>query len=248
MVKDLFLIHHWSPAEIAGRLRLEHHQCVISYNTIYRAIYAGEFDDKPLSHGNRGAVRNLRPRGKSHHTRTYTERQGSIVISHDISERPIGAENRSWRGHWECDTVLGKQGKACLVTLVDRKSRYLLGDKAAKKNAQAVNEVMLRELNGQPLRSLTPDQGKEFANHAAVTEALEGVQFYFPPPHQPWQRDSNENTNGLLREYFPKGMDLTPVSETYIQQVFAELNLRPRMCLGYKPPYEVCHSKKLHLA
>lgn len=107
---------------------------------------------------------------------------------------------------------------------------------------------MLRELNGQSLRSLTPDRGKEFADHAAVTGALGGVQFYFPLPHQPWQRGSNENTNGVLREYFPKGTDLTPVSETYIQQVFAELNLQPRKCLGYKTPYEVYYSKKLHLA
>lgn len=132
--------------------------------------------------------------------------------------------------------------------MVDRKSRYLVGGKAAKKTAQAVNTVLLQVLQGQPVKSLTPDSGKEFAHHAAVTEALNGVPFYFPPPHQPWQRGSNENTNGLVREYFPKGTDITLVPEAYVQAVFAELNRRPRKCLGYKTPYEVHYSKKLHLA
>lgn len=248
LVKNLFLVHHWSPEEIAGRLQLEHQKALLSYATIYRAIYAGMFDETSSSHGSRGAVRRLRHHGKSRHTRQYQERRGSIPISHDISERPAGAANRSRRGHWECDTIAGKTGKACLVTLVDRKSRYLVGGKAAKKTAQAVNTVLLQVLQGQPVKSLTPDRGKEFAHHAAVTEALNGVPFYFPPPHQPWQRGSNENTNGLVREYFPKGTDITLVPEAYVQAVFAELNRRPRKCLGYKTPYEVHYSKKLHLA
>ena len=97
------------------------------------------------------------------------------------------------------------------------------------------------------MKSLTPDRGKKFANYAAVTEALDGVPFYFPPPHQLWLRGSNENTNGLLREYFSKGTDITPISEAYVQAVFAELNRRPRKCLEYETPYEVHDSKKLHL-
>ena len=129
---------------------------------------------------------------------------GSIPISHDISERPAGAANRSRRGHWECDIIAGKTGKACLVTLVDRKSRYLVGGKAAKKTAQAVNTVLLQVLQGQPVKSLTPDRGKEFAHHAAVTEALNGVPFYFPPPHQPWQRGKQRKYQWPSPRVFPE--------------------------------------------
>ena len=149
---------------------------------------------------------------------------------------------------WEGDTVAGVKGKACLVTLVDRKSRYLVGGKADAKKADAVNAVMIQALQNEPLRSITPDRGKEFAKHAEVTAALDQVQFYFPLPHHPWERGTNENTNGLLREYFPKGKDLSDIPDSYIQKKFDELNKRPRKCLGYRTPFEVYHSKVLHLA
>lgn len=246
IVQSLFWEHQWSPEEIANRLTLEHHHSLISYVTIYRAIYAGMLDVEPRISKRSRAVRKLRHHGKSRHTAKYEERRGKITISNDISERPAGAVNRSRRGHWEADTVAGVTGKACLVTLVDRKSRYLIGGKADKKNSTSVNAVMIRALQGQPLHSITPDRGKEFAKHEEITDLL-NVQFYFPQPHQPWQRGSNENTNGLLREYFPKGKDLTNIPENVIQERYAELNLRPRKCLGYKTPYEVYFSKTLHL-
>ncbi len=247
-VRDLFLKHQWSPEQIAARMKLERHCCVVSYGTIYRAIYAGMLDDRTGTGKNQSMARHLRHRGKTRHTKGTDEKRGKIVISHDIRERPAGAEHRSRFGHWEADTVAGKQGKACLVTLVDRKSRFLLGGKATGKNADAVNRVMVKQLSHQPLHSITPDRGKEFAKHREVTQALHGVQFYFPQPHQPWQRGTNENTNGLLREYFPKGKDLTDIPEKYIQSKIHELNLRPRKCLGYRTPYEVYYSKTLHLA
>ncbi len=247
MVKDCFLNHQWSPEEIDGRLSLEHGRTIISYNTIYRGIYDGKFDDVSQSHGHRGAIRKLRHRGKSRHTKNYEERRGKICISHEISKRPIGATNRSRRGHWEADTVAGITGKSCLVTLVDRKSRYLMGDRAEAKRADFVNDVIIHSLKGEPVRSITPDRGKEFAKHAEVTKALDNVQFYFPLPHHPWERGTNENTNGLLREYFPKGKDITTLSESYIQEKFDELNKRPRKCLGYKTPFEVYFSVALHL-
>lgn len=96
-------------------------------------------------------------------------------------------------------------------------------------------------------KSITPDRGKEFVKHAEVTEALEGVKFYFPPPHHPWERGSNENTNGLLREYFPKGQDITDIPDAYIQEMFDKLNRRPRKCLGYRTPYEAYYATTLHL-
>ena len=248
IVREKFLDHQWSPEQIAGRLALEHHKAVISYATIYRAIYSGMLDESRRSHGSRGVIRKLRHHGKSRHTKQYEERRGKIKISHEISQRPAGAANRSRRGHWEGDTVAGVKGKACLVTLVDRKSRYLVGGKAGAKKADDVNAVMIQALKNEPLRSITPDRGKEFARHAEVTAALDKVKFYFPLPHHPWERGTNENTNGLLREYFPKGKDLSDIPDSYIQEKFDELNKRPRKSLGYRTPFEVYHSKVLHLA
>ena len=132
--------------------------------------------------------------------------------------------------------------------MADRKSRYLLGGKSVAKKADPVNEVIIRSLKGQFLESITPDRGKEFAKHDLVTEELDQVQFYFPLPHHPWQRGTNENTNGLLRECFPKGQDLTDISEEYIQSIFDKLNKRPRKCLGYGTLFEVYYSTLLRLA
>ncbi len=246
-VKERFLEDQWSPEQITGRLRYEKSPYRISHNTIYRAIYAGMFDEKNLSHGNRGSIRKLRHRGKSRHTKNYEEKRGKITISHLISERPKEANERSRLGDWEGDTVAGKTGKACLVTLTDRRSRYLTGGKSPLKKADPVNEVIIRSLKGQPLKTITPDRGKEFAKHSHVTEKLDQVQFYFPLPHHPWQRGTNENINGLLREYFPKGQDLTDIDEEFIQSVFDKLNKRPRKCLGFRTPYEVYYSKSLRL-
>jgi IS30 family transposase len=246
-VKDKFLNEQWSPEEIEGRLKLEKASFSISYSTIYRGIYNHLFDEPHLSKGNRGAIRKLRHRGKSRHTKSYVERRGKIQISHDIDERPEAANTRSRIGDWEGDTVVGVTGKACIVTLVCRKSRFLLGGKAAIKKSDFVNEVMINALKDQPCETITPDRGKEFSKHVEVTEALDKVQFYFPKPHQPWQRGTNENTNGLLREYFPKGKDITDISDEYIQEIFDKLNKRPRKCLGYRTPYEVFYSLLLHL-
>ena len=127
----------------------------------------------------------LRHHGKRRHRKNCEERRGKFVISHPIEERPASAANRSVRGHLEADTVVGKQGKACLVTLVDRKSRYLLGGKAMSKTAAAVNKVMCKALSGQPHLAVTPDQGKRFAKHDQLSKELKRVTFYFPAPHHP---------------------------------------------------------------
>nr|WP_198324402.1 IS30 family transposase [Lactobacillus gigeriorum] len=132
------------------------------------------------------------------------------------------------------------------MTLVDRKSRYLLGGKAQEKKADAVNQTMIDALRDQPCESITPDRGKEFAKHEEVTQELK-VEFYFPKPHHPWQRGSNENTNGLIREYLPKGQDLSKYSQEEVQEIFSKINKRPRKCLGYLTPYEVYKSESLHL-
>lgn len=246
-VRCCFLDHQWSPEEIAGRLKYEKSNWSISYNTIYRAIYAGMFDEKNLSRGNRGAIRKLRHRGKSRHTRGYVERRGKIQISNELKDRPEEADHRSRIGDWEGDTVAGAAGKACLVTYVDRRSRFLKCTKIEKKSSIHVKGATIKLLKNEPLFTITPDRGKEFSLHAEISEELDRVQFYFPYPQHPWDRGTNENTNGLLREYFPKGIDLTDISEEYVQDKVDELNKRPRKCLGFKTPYEVYYAKTLHL-
>ena len=227
LVRDKFLEEQWSPEQIEGRLALELGRSPVSDTTIYRGIHAGRFDG---CIGGRKAKRRLRHRGKRR--RGPSERRGKIKVSHEISERPAAAEGRSEPGHWEGDTIAGKAGGPCLLTLVDRKDGFL--------------DKMPRALEGQPLGSVTLDRGKEFADHAQVTADID-VQFYFALPHHPWQRGTNENTNGLLREYFPKGESLARVSEKRVQEVYDKLNRRPRKRLGYRTPYEVHCSETLRL-
>ncbi|MBN6073696.1 IS30 family transposase, partial [Aggregatibacter actinomycetemcomitans] len=135
----------------------------------------------------RKATRHLRRKGKTRHMVNHEEKRGKIVISNPLEKRPKSAKNRSRFGHWEADTVLGKVRKACLVTLTDRKSRFLLAKKVPAKQSELVKDAMIALLKSHKLRSITPDSGKEFAKHRKVTKAL-GVEFYFPEPHQPWQR------------------------------------------------------------
>ena len=249
MVKRLFLEEQWSPEQISGRLSYEG-AYNISYNTIYRAIYRGEFDQPNLPKGNLGVKRYLRHHGKPRHPKNHVETRGKISISHTIHERPLEANERSAIGHWEADTVAGKTGKACLVTLVDRKSRFLLVGKSEKKASQPVIDQMIKLLRGiedDQCKTITPDRGKEFSQHARLTETLNDTQVYFPDPHAPWQRGTNENTNGLLREYTPKGVDLSDATNEDIQTWAKKLNTRPKKCLNWKTPYEIFYDTVLHL-
>lgn len=249
LIKRLFLEQQWSPEQIANRLAHENSAVCISYSTIYRAIYAGMLDSRQLSHGNRGAIRKLRHRGKTRRRKDTLETRGKIVISNRIQERPKEADERQIIGHWEADTVAGKTGSACLVTIADRCSRYLLAGKVTKKYAALVADQMIELLAALPKkkrRTITPDRGKEFSKHALVTESL-NLPFYFPDPHAPWQRGTNENTNGLMREYLPKSFDIAGSSEDDIASFVDKLNRRPRKCLGWKTPFEVFFNQSLHL-
>lgn len=252
LVRRLFLEEQWSPEQIANRLAYENSAFRISYSTIYRAIYAGLFDtaQQRRSQRNRGACRKLRHRGKSRRRKGTVEPRGKIVISHRIQERPQEANDRQVIGHWEADTVAGKMGSACLVTITDRCSRYLLAGRVTRKASGFVSDEMIRLLSALPkekCRSITPDRGKEFARHDLVTQALHEVPFYFPDPHAPWQRGTNENTNGLLREYLPKSFDIALSSDSDIAGFIRKLNSRPRKCLGWKTPDEVFFNHSLHL-
>ena len=247
MVREHFCEDLWSPEEISNRLAVEKYPVQISTTTIYRGIFNGLFDNLFKS-GSSSAVRHLRHHGKSRHNKAYQEKRGKIPIPNKIHDRPREADNRVEIGHWEGDTVLGKSGKACVVTLVDRKSRYLLIGKAAKRTSEAVTDTLSDLMKLWPGRSLTitPDRGKEFAKVQCLTDKF-GTPFYFPDPHSPWQRGTNENTNGLLREYLQKGTDLDSITDRRIQEYVEQMNNRPRKCLGWKTPYEIFFNVVLHL-
>lgn len=242
LVKEQFLDQQWSPEQIQYRLRHENSQHSISSATIYRAIYAGLFDDPDRV---RSGKRNLRHRGKKRPRKGEKATHGGFPVSNELSERPAEAQTRERLGDWEVDTVAGVTGGAVFVTLTDRKSRFLYCIRLEKKTADGVNAAIIEALGDEILHSITPDRGKEFARYAVVAEAL-GVEFYFPPPYQPWQRGTNENTNGLLREFFPKHQDIAQYSDEYIEKCVRKMNNRPRKCLQWRTPYEVHFGKKPH--
>lgn len=236
----------WSPEEIENRMKLEKSVEQISGATIYRSIRAGDLDGGLKMK----AVKYLRHHGKKRRKKGAIENRGKFKISHTIWERPEEATNRVIPGHWEGDTVIGKQGSACLVTLVDRCAKLLLIGKVPKRRSELVKDkivAMLSPLRKQYVRSMTLDRGKEFAQHTDISAALEKLPIYFCDPHSPWQRGTNENTNGLLRQYLPKGFDIAKCSEERIERIMMQLNTRPRKCLGWRTPLEAFSGNVLHL-
>lgn len=246
------LLEEWSPEEIQHRLKYESNPLQISYSTIYRALVSGLIDGRSLRNL-RKCDRysfHLRRKGKKRKKNGKLNKQSKYEIKYTISERPESAERRSELGHWEGDTVVGKKGGARLVTQVDRKSRFLLAVKIPNGTAETVRDAliqMFKELPAEKLRSITPDREPEFAKHSEVSDALHGVPFYFADPYSPWQRGTNENTNGLLRQYFPKKTSLDGVSDEQLASVVRKINLRPRKCLGWRTPFESFFYTSLHL-
>lgn len=244
LIQTLIGKYEWSPEQIQNRLLYEGNALQISYSTIYRALKNGLLDDRKG-----GYVRkcdrysfHLRRQGKPRKKNGTVNRQSKYPIAYTISQRPGAANARREIGHWEGDTVAGKKGGACLVTQVDRKTRYLLAMKVPDLSSEAVRDAMIlmfRRLPEDKVRSITPDRGREFARHAEVSAALHGIPFYFADPHSPWQRGTNENTNGLLRQYFPKYTSLDSVADSDLEAVVAKLNLRPRKCLNWRTPFEL---------
>lgn len=247
LVLRLFVENQWSPEQIANRLRYEGN-LALSYGTIYRAIHAGILEPPGTyrNHGKRFPLERLLRHRK--HRRGQVENRGKLQEPNHINERPLSAANRSRFGHFEADTLQGKCGSDFLVALVDRKGRYLLLKKCRELTSETVSEAMIEMLRpfSDRLKSITPDRGKEFRYHQRVSDAL-GTKLYYPDPHAPWQRPTVENTNGLLREYFPKGGSMHCISDDFVASVQDKLNFRPRKCLGWKTPYEVFFRKALHL-
>jgi IS30 family transposase len=223
------------PVDIAGRTKLlfKDKKRQISHQSIYTWIDAQAALGKKWE-------RFLKFKGKPKNKR---KNDGRLPNATPIADRPQVAEERKRLGDFEGDTVHGPAGRGGLVTLVDRKSRYTLVEKVPDLKADTVTEASVAALKSVPRekrKSVTFDNGKEFAGHEELARRA-GVDVYFAYPHCPWQRGTNENTNGLLRQFFPKGTDLARVSSARLNQVQELLNHRPRRCLGYRTPHEVFH-------
>ena len=231
----------WSPEQISARLTEEYPddpEMTVSHETIYHTLYLqakGELRTELKLALRQGRARRI-PRSRT------TLSRGKIPNMINISERPAEAEDRAVPGFWEGDLIIGKGGKSQIATLVERTSRFtMLVRIPYDRCADRVAALLARKMEILPefLRnSVTWDQGKEMARHAEFT-LLTGLPVFFCDPHSPWQRGTNENTNGLLRQYFPKGTDLSLRSQEELGRVAAELNGRPRKTLNWQKPIEV---------
>jgi IS30 family transposase len=229
----------WSPKEISGRLTVKHpndDEMHVSHETIYQALYVqgrGEL--------RRELARCLRSGRTQRKHQGRIETRGHIKDMVMISERPAEVDDRAVPGHWEGDLVMGAGNRSAVGTLVERSTRYLLLLHLPNgKGAVEVEEAMRRAITTLPselAKSVTWDQGTEMTNHAAFSIAT-GIPVYFCDPHSPWQRGSNENTNGLLRQYLPKGTDLSIQSAEDLERIQRSLNGRPRETLGFMTPSE----------
>lgn len=224
----------WSPEQISGRLKAEGKDSVC-HETIYQHVQ-----------------KDKRAKGRLHlhlrrHAKKYRKRYGGKTGSAkgipnrvDIDERPEVANQRGRLGDWEADTMIGKGHKGVLVTLDERKSKLRLALPVARKTAEAVTGGLITLLSAFKVwvHTVTFDNGKEFASHEEVAEAI-GCKTYFAKPYHSWERGQNENANGLLRQYFPKAMGLLDVTTRQVIDAVHKLNSRPRKCLGFRTPYEV---------
>jgi IS30 family transposase len=232
------LAARWSPQQIAGWLRdtfPSDPEMQVSHETIYLSLYVqsrGVLKRELLAHLRRG--RRFR---HSRHATTAGQRRGQIIDAVSIRERPPVVEDRAVPGHWEGDLLTGRRNSH-VATLVERQSRYLMLIRVRGKDTRTVVHALTRRVTRLPqglMRSLTWDRGLELAAHRTFTVAT-NVQVYFCDPQSPWQRGSNENTNGLLRQYFPHGTELSDYSQAQLDAVARQLNTRPRKTLGYKTP------------
>lgn len=228
----------WAPQQIAAWLRSEYPEnpeLWVSHETIYRSLFVqarGALKKELIGH-----LRSKRRIRRSRHASTKGDGRGQIVDAVSISQRPAEVEDRAVPGHWEGDLVEGSRN-SYFATLVERRSRFVILVKLADKRTETVVPALIKAVRKLPValrRSLTWDRGVELANHAKFSVATD-VKVYFCDPSSPWQRGSNENMNGLLRQYYPKGMDLSAVSQARLDTVARKLNTRPRETLNWKTP------------
>lgn len=232
LLVERLIREEWSPEQISGWLQSEY-QASISIEWIYQYILS----DKQSGGTLYKYLRCQKQRKKRYGVYSY---RGQIPHQTSIDRRPLIVEKRSRYGDWELDTVIGKNHQQALVTLVERKSRLTLIAKVLRKTAENVSDAIVNLLSTlKPwVHTLTSDNGREFAGHVYIAEKL-NAKFYFAHPYASWERGLNENTNGLIRQYFPKKHDFTAITEHQIEHVMDKLNNRPRKCLGFKTPNEV---------
>ena len=238
------LILDWSPEQISGWLKTRYpnnESMHVSHETIYRSLFIqarGVLKKELMDH-----LRSKRRMRRSRHASEHGHSRGQIVDAISIRERPAEAEDRAIPGHWEGDLLAGGKN-SYIATLVERHSRFLMLIKVPSKETEAVVAALsqhVRKLPATLKRSLTWDRGLEMAKHKKFTVATD-VQVYFCDPQSPWQRGTNENTNLLLRQYFPRGTDLSPFSQAQLDQVSLRLNQRPRKTLGFQTPANKFHA------
>lgn len=237
---ESLLRQDWSPEQICGRLKKEQRIC-ISHEWIYQYV----LEDKRAGGD---LYRHLRCQKKRRKRYGKYDRRGKLPNCRSIEERPAIVNGRKRLGDWEVDTIIGKRHKQALVTLTERKSRFTLLGKVAQRTAQAVQNQIHRLLLpvADKVHTLTSDHGKEFAYHQQIAEMLH-LKFYFAHPYAAWERGTNENTNGLLRQYFPKKHDFHFLSHKEIEQAMSKLNFRPRKSLRFKTPFEVFYHSSVAL-
>ena len=230
----------WAPQQIAGWLKRtypEDENYHVSHETIYRSLYIqarGALKKELLQH-----LRRPRAMRRSRHYTQKTATHGRITETVSISERPATVEDRAVPGHWEGDLLFGNSTSQ-IATLVERHSRYVMLLKVPNKNTETVINALIKQAHKLPrelYKTLTWDRGTEMAAHKRFTMATD-IKVYFCDPYSPWQRGSNENTNGLLRQYFPKGIDISGYSQAQLNAVARKLNGRPRKTLNYETPAE----------
>jgi len=232
------LILDWSPEQISGWLKIQYpkdESLRVSHETIYRSLFIqarGVLKKELIGH-----LRSRRRIRRSQHSRASGQSRGQIVDAISIRERPAEIEDRAIPGHWEGDLIAGAKNSHIAI-LVERHSRFITLVKVPSKDTAVVVSALSRQVRKLPAslrRSLTWDRGLEMAKHKTFTVAT-NVQVYFCDPHSPWQRGTNENTNRLLRQYFPKKTDLSGYSQSELDKVALRLNQRPRMTLGFQTP------------
>ena len=220
------LLEQWSPEQISGHAD-------ISLETVYQRVYA----DK---HAGGLLWKNLRCQKQRKKRYGMIDRRGTIPNRLSIEDRPTIVETRSRIGDWEADTVIGKNHKQAIVSIVERKTGFTLIYKVERKTAQAVSQAMIELLKPyrKKVHTITSDNGREFAWHEKIAKKLK-ADFYFAHTYSSWERGTNENTNGLIRQYFPKNWDFTTITQQEIDTAMNRLNNRPRKRLEYKTPSQV---------
>lgn len=233
----------WAPEQIAGWLKRTYpddEACQVSHETIYRSLFIqtrGALKKELLAH-----LRRTRGTRRSRHYTQKTSIHGRIMDAISISERPPAVEDRAVPGHWEGDLLFGSKNSQ-IATLVERQSRYLMLTKVARKDPETVVDALIKHAKKLPqelYKSLTWDRGTEMRGHKRFTLATD-IKVYLCDPRSPWQRGSNENTNGLVRQYLPRGIDLSTYSQAQLNAIAARINERPRKTLDFETPAERFH-------